>query len=103
MPEETGDQPESRWLLQPPGRGEVHVEVGVGSDVELSPEARGALERLLSSLEASGGAEVAGFASVSGPCTDYNLCTAFQHCLPPQTRPCRPWHHRPIASIARWS
>ena len=66
MPEETGDQPESSWLLEPPGRGEVHVEVGLGSDTELSPEARSALERLLGSLEESEQAEVAGFACVSG-------------------------------------
>ena len=93
MPEETGDQPESRWLLQPPGRGEVHVEVGVGSDVELSPEARGALERLLCSIESSEEAEVAGFACVIGPCPDYKICKSFGHCLPRETGTCLAWVH----------
>jgi hypothetical protein len=93
MPEETGDQPESSWLLEPPGQGEVHVEIGLGSDTELSPEARSALERLLGSLEESEQAEVAGFACVIGPCSDYRICKSFGRCMPRETGTCLAWFH----------
>lgn len=93
MAEGEGDQPESGWLLEPPGPDEVHVEIGLGSEVELSPEALAALERLMSSLETAEEAEVAGFACGIGPCSNYRICTGYGRCRPLETGSCFAFTH----------
>jgi hypothetical protein len=57
---------EARWLLEPPGPGEVHVHVAVGDDARLTPELREALDRVLSLLQTQ---DVSGFNIDLGSCT----------------------------------
>ena len=67
---------ETGWLLQPPGPGEVQVNIEIGYNVELSPEARAALETLMHGLEEE---EVAGFAfSLDAACGSYRICNPVQ-------------------------
>jgi hypothetical protein len=93
MPDETSNQPESSWLLEPPGADEVHIAIELGSDVELSAEARDALDRLMSSLGESEEAEVGAFACVIGPCPDYRICKTYGKCRPRETGTCLAWFH----------
>ena len=79
MAEETPDESESRWLLEPPGPGETHINVAIGSDVELSPEARATLETLISSLE---GSEVSGYMLADGLADFSATCPAERRCAP---------------------
>lgn len=79
----------TRWLLEPPDPGEVQFRISIGSDVELSPAARDALETLLDELR---GDEVAGFA-LGINCTDFmKTCDPFTcsltNCQPMVSRPC---------------
>ena len=84
MPDDPHDEFESRWLLEPPAPGTVHIKVAVGSEVELSPEARAALETLMSSLEES---EVSGF--VMSSCGVHETCApAYGRCQPFEAYPC---------------
>jgi hypothetical protein len=63
MAEESIDQ--TKWLVDPPGPGQVSVQVALGEGVELSDEQRGLLDALLASLQQVD-EEVAGF---TNPCT----------------------------------
>ena len=51
MPDDADNRTETGWLLEPPGPGEVQVNIEIGSNVELSPEARATLETLMHGLE----------------------------------------------------
>lgn len=92
-------EPDSDWLLEPPAPGQAHVEVGLGSEVELSPGARAALERLMQSIEGNEEAEVAGFACVIGPCPDYRICQSYGSCHPRETGSCFAWMHCKIGAV----
>jgi hypothetical protein len=59
MPDESIDQ--SKWLVDPPGPGQIAVHVALGEGVELTDEQRAALDALLTSLQQSD-EEVAGYA-----------------------------------------
>ena len=48
-----------RWLLEPPGKGDVRVVLELGDDARLSPCAQQALERLMKELYET---EVQGYA-----------------------------------------
>lgn len=90
MPEDEHEDAESDWLLEPPEPGEVQVNIAIGPDVELSPEAREALETLMSSLQES---EVSGFASLGeadlgSKCPTYRICKSYGWCQPLTTAPC---------------
>lgn len=88
MPEDPDAASESGWLLGPPAAGEMHVRIGVGEDVELSPEARSALETLMHRLQAD---EVIGFAPTCGGlsgCGDFS-CGKLGNCRPLRSEPCR--------------
>ena len=87
MPDEPHDESESAWLLEPPVPGTVQIRVAVGSEAELSPEARAALEALMSSLEES---EVSGF--VMSGCGIHESCApAYGKCRPFDAWPCE-WY-----------
>ena len=81
---------ESRWLLEPPASGNVHFRISVGSEVDLTPAAREALETLLSELQ--GGDEVAGFAQHINCPSFLETCDPFTcsltNCQPMTSRPC---------------
>lgn len=64
---------DSNWLLSPPAPGQIHVHIEMGSEVELSPEARAAIETLVSRIQDD---EVSGF--MQG-CKSLDNCTSF-HC-----------------------
>jgi hypothetical protein len=100
MPEGAGGTPESEWLLEPAGPGEAQVEIGIGSEVELSPEALAALERLMASIEGEEEDEVAGFAiPVPGqPCQTYRICNPFGNWQPRETSQCLAYVHCRIGS-----
>lgn len=91
MSPESEDQPveSSDWLLEPPAAGTVHLHVQIGDDVELSPAARDALERLLDEL---GGDEVSGFSAnlnCPGVWDDCNPFTCnLTNCQPLTSKPC---------------
>ncbi|HEV7526882.1 MAG TPA: hypothetical protein VGP92_18105 [Acidimicrobiia bacterium] len=78
------------WLLEPPAANEVHFHFATGDDVELSPEARQAIETLLSELNSS---EVEGFRfgiwdcdELSRPSCSPDNCT-LMNCQPLTTTP----------------
>lgn len=84
------DEPDdigAEWLMEPPAPGEVQVYVKAGEGVELSPEARRALETLMMELQRS---EVEGFEGPDCPgywdCYPYS-CT-LKKCTPLYRRPC---------------
>jgi hypothetical protein len=88
MTEESGSGALDRtFLLEPPAAGEVTIHVEVGSEVELSAEARAALEHLLGLLH---DAEVSGFAAYS--CGSLSDCWLYKcrldDCKPLVSRPC---------------
>lgn len=78
-----GDSADMRWLLAPPEPGEVRFHVEVGEDVELSTEARQALEVLLDEFS---GDEVGGFAYSADECNAMK-CT-LNNCQPLTNFPC---------------
>src|SRR5690348_17168803 len=84
MADETDDELDTGWLLEPPANDRIHLYVAVGPEVELSDEARSALERLMSALQEE---EVSGFdfsemAAFKCPaqrkCTPYGVCTLYK-------------------------
>lgn len=85
MPEENQEPDDPTWLLQPPQAGEIHLHIAVGDEVELSPEARSALETLTNHLQ---DAEVMGFAQ---PCGSLDACGGYVcrlgKCLPLTKQP----------------
>ena len=64
---------ERRWVVEPPGPGEVSLHLAVGDGVILTPEQETALTELLRSLEAAD-AEVTGHAAGTkqGGCNIYD-------------------------------
>ena len=78
---------EPTWLLEPPGAGEVELHIATGDDVELSPEAREALDRLIEAIQ---GHEVTGFGT---PCTFNFDCYPYScnldNCQPLYKKPCK--------------
>jgi hypothetical protein len=67
------NQGERQWIVAPPGRGEVSLNLALGDGVQLSDEQEAALGALLESLETAD-AEVAGLAK----CTKNNTCTKLE-------------------------
>ena len=57
------EQQGREWVVEPPGAGEVKVQLAVGEGVELTEEQKAALNELLQVLE-GGEAEVVGHAMV---------------------------------------
>jgi hypothetical protein len=86
---ESGSADESGWLLEPPQPGTVNLHIQLGDDVELSPAARDALERLIGELN---GDEVEGFAHGLSCPTVWDDCNPFTcnltNCQPLTSRPC---------------
>jgi hypothetical protein len=65
-----GDSVERRWLIEPPGPQEMHLQITSGAEVEMTPEIQEAFERLLAALSTTD--EVQGYA-----CAGYTKgCTA---------------------------
>lgn len=85
MPDEDHETEDSAWVLQPPSAGEIHIQIAAGDEVELSPEARSALENLINHLR---DAEVMGFAV---PCGGLDACGGYVcrlgKCLPLTKQP----------------
>jgi hypothetical protein len=92
MAAESGMPEESRWLLSPPGPGEVKLQIETGEGIGASLEVRAALEQLMKALA---GAEVEGYignitacfvdgweCSANGPCITETMktCAADYHC-----------------------
>ncbi len=78
------------WLLEPPGANEVHFHLATGDDVELTPEARQAVETLLAELSSG---EVEGFRfgiwdcdELARPSCNPDNCT-LANCQPLTTTP----------------
>ena len=86
MPDSGEDR--SRWLAEPPAAGEVRFLFEAGEDVELTPEAREALDALVTALQ---GAEVEGFAMQKCPalgnCPSFS-CGSYYGCRPVTRGPC---------------
>lgn len=103
MSEDERDDAESDWLLEPPESGEIHVNIAIGSEVELSPEALGAIETLMGSLQES---EVSGFAlglgddDFAAACSTYRICNPYGACQPLTRKPCYSYVHCRIGSVA---
>ena len=73
MAEEQDRETTLRWLIEPPGAGEVRVFIERGEGAEISDEARQALEKLMDELNA---AEVAGYmAPTIGLAPSMNMTT----------------------------
>jgi hypothetical protein len=80
---------EGRWLIEPPGPGEIHLAIESGEGAEVSPEAHAALGKLIDLLF---GDDTAGFASKpqcvpftcngNGPCVEFSVtaCVANTSC-----------------------
>jgi hypothetical protein len=66
------------WLLNPIGADEVRIHIDVGENVEISDEARAALDTLLEELYSE---EVSGFASKI-PCSQLSACKGRYQCDP---------------------
>jgi hypothetical protein len=75
------------WVIEPTPAGRTNLHLAVGSEVELSAEARAHLERLVRLLQED---EVTGFAA--GGCMDLNRCTSYSctldRCQPLEKMPC---------------
>jgi hypothetical protein len=71
-----GEESDRRWLAKPLGPEELRIHVDIGEDVEVSEEARAALDTLLEELYAD---EVSGFAV---PCPDLGACSPRYECIP---------------------
>jgi len=71
MPDE--NDASRRWIVAPPGPGQVSFHMAVGEGVDLSPEQEAALSELMRALESSD-AEVSGHA-IAGKCSAYASCT----------------------------
>lgn len=86
------------WLLEPPAPGQIHVHIEVGSDVDLSPEARAAIEKIMEQIQDD---EVTGFAQ---KCGSLNACTGYYcqlgKCTPLEKWPtCLAYVHCAIANL----
>ena len=55
------DEQRHEWIVEPPGAGEIKVELAVGAGVELTDDQKAAVNELLQALE-GGEAEVVGLA-----------------------------------------
>ena len=76
MGQEPGE--DRTWLLEPPGPGEVQLQVRIGDGVELDESQRAAIETLVSCFYES---EVAGYASSAEPCTPEYCRPKHQQCF----------------------
>jgi hypothetical protein len=74
---------EPRWIVGPPGPGEVNIQIAVDRRAQLTPELHQALEKLVLALQQD---EVEGYAR---PCdTKVVTCKADGDCKPKVTSPC---------------
>jgi hypothetical protein len=72
MPDESTDR---SWLVEPIGAKEIRIHVDVGEGVQLSDDARAAIDTLLDEMT---GDEVSGYMNATFPkCTDLNKCSSF--------------------------
>jgi len=98
VPDDADNLGDSGWLLQPPGPGELQVDIEIGENVELSTKARAAIETLMNGLEED---EVAGFAfSLDVACKSYRICNPYGKCQPVEKGNCFVFTHCRIADIA---
>jgi hypothetical protein len=88
MTSQSGGREELRWLLEPPGAGEINIHVEFGEGAELTSELREALERLASAVQES---EVSGYAcpvrsvmpcAILTSCPGQSLCASDAVCNP---------------------
>lgn len=86
--EEERQPDDEDWLLQPPPTGHIKLEIATGSAVELTEEARSALDVLINHLQSD---EVTGF-YITEPCGGLYDCGKYGcslgDCLL-SSRPCR--------------
>jgi hypothetical protein len=103
MPSEPAGDEGTRWLLQPPSAGELHVHVAVGEGTELTPRLKAALDQLVAALYQE---EVAGYAADCSPrCPDLRSCGTFDclvlnNCIPLSSAPCVADVRCKIANVA---
>jgi hypothetical protein len=101
MTSESGDSIERRWLVEPPGRQELHFQVKAGDRAEITPEIREAFERLLEAF----GDDVEGYkgSGCSGyvkNCPDNNFaCAPRAKCSWEVQQPCFIDYQCKIASL----
>lgn len=76
--ENPGDARDANWLKEPLGGNDFRIHVDVGEDVQLSGEARAALDTLLNELVLE---EVSGFMPCI-ICTDLGDCNPIYECIP---------------------
>jgi hypothetical protein len=94
------DESEGEWVATPVGADDFVLQISVGQNVELSDEARHAIEKLIGDLE---GAEVTGHAAssgclfLSGSCGKYSC--ELGKCQPESRRPCAMDYKCKIASL----
>jgi hypothetical protein len=73
---------QTRWIVGPPGPGEVNIQIAVDSAAKLSPELRQALEKLVQSLQHD---EVEAYRACT---TKTTVCKADGACQPKIISPC---------------
>jgi hypothetical protein len=83
------DEQDGQWLATPAGAGEVVLEISIGEDVELSDEARRAIETLISEFAED---EVTGHAWNTCPAKAVQDCQPYDctlgRCKPETNRRC---------------
>jgi hypothetical protein len=99
MPDDA-DRTDRSWLLEPLGSNDVIIHVDVGEGVEISEEARAALDTLVQELHSS---EVEGFA-IFPTCPSLSRCGYYSctlgKCNPLMRNPCLADQKCWIAGIA---
>jgi hypothetical protein len=71
MPNERNIPEQMRWLLEPPGAGEVKFHLAIGDSYQITDEVNSAIEALLAALQT---AEVEGFRNCNPKCKGLSNC-----------------------------
>ena len=76
---------ETRWIIGPPGPGEVTIHLAVDEHAQLTPELRRAIDGLVQALHQD---EVSGYGQVDPIVRRIVVCDPKGACRPKSTQPC---------------
>ena len=76
---------DTRWIIGPPGPGEVAIHLAVDEHAQLTPELRQAIDGLVEALHQD---EVAGYGEVDPRVRRIVVCDPKGSCRPRSTQPC---------------
>ena len=84
----------SAWLVEPPGADQIHLTIGIGENVEMTPELRTKIEALVASVTGAATSRATLEENVLGRCGGvFDRCGTFScsldECLPLKIRPCK--------------